>query len=550
MKVTINDGRASTDSIDNKIYTRLRAFEGRKAFLKLGGFTFEASRHNLDLFKAVYPAAEIEAEKNPAQAAGEAAGSELWEGAARLPYRQKTISYKHQEKALAVALSKPYSALFMEQGTGKTKVAIDTAGTRYRAGLITGVLVITKKGIHQQWVDEQIPTHLDESVERFAFAWNKKTIPDEILKTNNLKFFTINVDALRTDYGFDFAMDFIKAHRGRIMCIVDESQEIKSATTKRSKAARDLGKACAFRMIMSGTPIAKDLTDEWAQFLFLDESIIGHRYMTTFRSQYCIMGGFEGRMVVGHKNEQALYDKVAPYTFRITKEEELDLPPKNYAKEYFDLSPEQMKHYKSFKENFLTQLDSGEISSIANAAVLITRLQQIACGYLPLEDGEILKLPNPRLEAMKNVIEQRQGKIVIWARFNKDIESIMEALGNRAISYYGATKDVDRKIAREKFLDKDSGIDYFVSNPQAGGTGLNLQGECRTAIYYSNSYRAIDRWQSEDRIHRIGTVHTITYIDLIANKTVDNKILANLRSKKSLSDLMLDDLRRFVTVED
>jgi SNF2 family DNA or RNA helicase len=198
------------------------------------------------------------------------------------------------------------------------------------------------------------------------------------------------------------------------------------------------------------------------------------------------------------------------------------------------MSATQRHAFKELKSTLMTEINTGTITA-ANAAVLVLRLQQITCGHGFNE--------NPRLEALEDILLQRPGKTVIWARFVEDIRQIKNLLGDKAVTYFGDTSPEDRIKAVASFLDKDSGIDYFVSNQSCGGTGLNLQGECRTAIYYSNSFNSIDRWQSEDRIHRIGTTKTVTYFDLICTGSPDRKILANLRAKKNLSNMVLSDIK-------
>jgi hypothetical protein len=469
-------------------------------------------------------------------------------------YTAKSKPYAHQTRALDAAREKDHFALFLEQGTGKTKVAIDRFGELYAQNKIDAVLIITKKGVHSQWINEQVPTHLPDEITRVARSWgNWKAFAALFEDTINLKIASVNVEALITNTGHEAITRFCKANAGRLMIIVDESQIIKNSQAKRTKACYELAKHASHRLILTGTPIAKDLTDEWSQFKFLDERIIGIKYLTSFRTQFCQMGGFEMRQVVGTRNLPEFKRRVDPYCFRVTKEGELDLPPKVYAQVPFEMHADQKKHFKQMKETFMTQLDSGEIVSVKIAATCMLRLQQITCGVLPPaeEGGEPTFLPNPRMEALTDLLEQRPGKAIIWARFNHDIELIKKELGDKAVTYYGDTSVADRQKAVSLFLDPDSGVDYFVSNPAAGGTGLNLQGGgCRTVVYYSNSFSSLDRWQSEDRTHRIGMQGTCTYFDLVCVGSPDRRILANLKAKKSVSDLALGDIKEILNEVD
>lgn len=550
------------DANDPRSRALVQCLEGRRRWLASGGLSLEPTPANLAAVARLYPALVPAAGLKRGRQAGQ---GKAW-GAATLPAKGNsghkpttfkprgdplpaTKPYKHQAAALAKASGHKAFALFMEQGTGKSWVAIQRAAQLWSHNEIDAVLVISKKGVHAQWLEEQVPLHLGKGVPRLLDVWRKK-MPRRAIKHNgseSLHWFAINVDALVRQEGYDACVNFIVSHGHRVLIIIDESQTIKNASAKRTKAAYKLGNLVQYRMILTGTPIAKDLTDEWAQFKFVDERILEYRYVTAFRAYYCLMGGFENRQVIGTRNLDEFLERVGPYNFRVTKEEELDLPPKNFATVEFEMADDQRRHYNTLKESFLAMLDNKELLTVANAAVLVTRLQQITSGLLASsESDEVQYLSNPRLDALLELLEQRPGKTVIWARFNHDIEQIQKALGDRCVTYYGKNTATERDKAKQAWLDPKSGVDYFVSNPAAGGTGLNLQGDCRTVVYYTNSYNAIDRWQSEDRTHRIGTKASITYFDLVCRGSTDRKVLANLKSKKSLSDLALGDIAKLI----
>lgn len=546
------------------------ALEGRRRWLKSGVLSLEDTPANRAALLRAYPRAVI---ASPFLAERVAGGRRR--GAPSRPtYRRGTKPYGHQDRCLhkmrkareirrRAGSAGSVFAIFAEQGTGKTWNAIDWAGELFAAGDIDAVLVISKKGPHSQWIDEQIPIHYAMKHKSEFYTGRRKQFVGA--DDDTLHFFSINIDALKNEKGWSAALTFVKLYDKRVLIVIDESHLIKNHKSARTKRAYALGDMVEHKMILTGTPIAKNLCDEWSQFKFLDEAIIGYRYITSFRHQYCVMGGWENRDVVGVKNMDEFLKKVEPFSFRVTKEEELDLPPKVYDTVAFEMNDEQRGHYDAIKEMFLTQLDSGEIATVANAAVAITRLQEVTSGIiegrLPRTQDDVLQKrkgkivsqeikDNPRLDALCDLLEQRRGKAVIWARFNYDIEQIIKRLGKKAVAYYGQTSARDRDEAKRRWLDPRSEIDYLVASPSAAGTGLNLQGDCRTVVYYSNSFNAIDRWQSEDRTHRIGTKGTVTYFDLVCRGTVDRKILANLKKKKSLSDLALGGIKSIIIGED
>lgn len=459
----------------------------------------------------------------------------------------KTEPYDHQRKALGKIDSKHAFALFMEQGTGKTKTLLDWAAMLYCAGLIDAMIIVSKKGVHRQWVESEIPTHL--AIPSECAFWPYKKAPKS---TAALNVVAINYDAVKSGKGQKAIFEFAGLFAGRLLIIADESQDIKNAMSQRHKAMMILKNASSYRALATGTPIAKDLTDEWAQLKWLNESIIGIRYVTAFRREYCIMGGFEGRQVIGHRNLERFKKLTEPHIFRATKAD-IGILPKQYATWNFDLLPEQIKAIRQLKSELELTLSTDSTITAANAAVAFAKFQQIASGFVL--DRDNLKchtlIPNdknPRLLALKEWIDAHDGKFIVWARFRQELRIIAETLTDIGISfaeYHGGTDDKERARAVASFKSA-SGVQALVANAQSAGTGLNLQDHCNGALYFSNSFASIDRWQSEDRIHRIGQRLPVTYTDLVAKGSIDGYILRNLRKKKGLSDLVLDDFKNLL----
>lgn len=559
MDIQIEGNRVKTvGAYDQRMIRALPKLEGMKRWTNARQFTFENTPYNIEVWRNVFPNAKVavvqgmESDTKPVEPI-----SDFPED--RPEFEFKTPPRAHQKVALAKLFGKSEEqsvfGLFMDIGTGKSWTGIAAMGIRWCAGESDHVLLVAKNGVHEQWVREQIPAHMSPVVPWKAWVWSKGKRADaafeEMLKADGLKIFAINIDAIITPRAEEKILRFLKAANGRATMIVDESQDIKNISALRTKAAIKFGNLCRYRMIMTGTPIAKNLIDAFSQFKFLDERILGHRYVTTFRSQYCLLrdNGF-GLEIVGHKNVEDFYRKVDPHIFRVTTDEVLDLPPKVYIQQPFTLNDEQKRLMKELRTTFATKTENGAQISVPNAAALITRMQQISCGFVVDELENVRKLSNPRLEALLNVLEQRPGKAIIWCRFNEDIKTVCAALGDAAVHYYGGTKQSDRATNIKAFLDPRSSISYLVASPEAAGTGLNLQGICRTNVYYSNSFNSLARWQSEGRTWRDGTTGSVTYIDLVAKGSPDSRILKNLRDKKSISDLALDEFRKIIMAED
>ena len=541
----IEGNRAVLTGKLGKILLQLsQSLEGQKRWVKTGGFSFEATPMNLERAKSFFPEAVVD-DKNASSDKFEQL-AEKTEKRVETSYHSLTKPFPFQSKALSLSLGSRAYAVLGEMGTGKSKILIDTAGHLWCDGLIDAVLIVAPKGVHTQWVEEEIPKHMGPMVDWQGAAIDVSKTKKPEWQNDKLAIMAVNVDYPRLDKGYEFCESFIAKFRGRVLMIVDESHKIKTLSSQRTQNIIALGRKCSFRRIATGTPISKNLVDAFSQFSFLDPAILGQKYITSFRAEYCIMGGYEMREVIAHKNIEQFYSRISPFSFRITKEEaDLGLPPKNYIRKTFEMSQEQKHHYLAMKADMITRMDDGEFVTVTSALPQLTRLQQIACGFL--SDGvKLQRVENSRIDALKEVIEEREGKIIIWCRFNEDILWLKSQFGNSALTYYGDTSVNDREIAKQRFLDPDDKVRFLIANPSAGGTGLNLQGDCRTVIYYSNSFNSIDRWQSEDRVHRIGAKGAITYIDLIAKGTIDTKILSNLRNKKSISDLAFDDIRQLL----
>jgi SNF2 family DNA or RNA helicase len=350
------------------------------------------------------------------------------------------------------------------------------------------------------------------------------------------------------------AVNFLTAHKGKVMLAVDESQDFKSNGSDRTHRLMKLKELSTYRRIATGTPISKNVVDVWSQFNFLDMRILGFKYLTAFKMRFCITKPGDHSVVVAHKNIEELYSLIAPHAFRMRQEEAIDLPPKIYVTREYDMGDDTAKHYKAIKETLLAEMDDGKFVDAVSPAVALLRLHQVVCGFLPKSEEDMdgkdpmYRFGGERIVEMMNIVRQVEGPIVIWARFIEDRHSIEAALKKEKESYaVYAGGDEARAKAREDFLSGRARV--FVSNPKTGGVGLNLQGKCGTVIFFSNSFSALDRWQAEGRTYRIGTLGTVTYFDLVARRSVDKTILRNLKVKKDLAALALDEIRQAIMAE-
>tara|TARA_Y100001973_G_C5203256_1_gene339438 strand:- start:2665 stop:4089 length:1425 start_codon:yes stop_codon:yes gene_type:complete len=467
-------------------------------------------------------------------------------------YNFKTKPFAHQEDALTKSWDKHSYALFMEMGTGKTKVLLDNIGVLRSQNLINGALIIAPKSVYTVWYNTEIPKHLN--IEYDILLWKstmaRQKLVDFMEKPSiKLKIFVINVEAFSSDKGSFWAEEFCKRHDTLIA--VDESTCVKNYQAKRTKNIIKLRKFSTYRRILSGFPTPKNPLDLYTQCNFLDPKHLGFNSIVAFRNRYChfetlYLSGRQIQVPVGFTNLVEIESKLKNFAYRKTKKECLDLPDKVYTKRLIALSDEQQLLYNDIRTQARATL-SGQELTVTNVITEILRLHQITCGYFKSREGDIQNVPNKRIEALLEVCEDTDQKIIIWATYVHNIQQINRELVKKygvdsVVTFYGDTSIDKRTEAIERFQN-DPKCRFFVGNPATGGMGITLT-KAGVVVYYSNSYNAEHRVQSEDRAHRIGQDQKVTYIDFVAEKTIDEKILKALDTKFKLSAKTLGEVVR------
>jgi SNF2 family DNA or RNA helicase len=475
-------------------------------------------------------------------------------------YKFKTKPFAHQLKALEMSWDKKVFAYFMEMGTGKSKVLIDNMSMLYDKGLINGALIIAPKGVYKNWFDSEIPTHMANHIEKTMVLWesnggkSKEKELDTLFKSSyDFHILIMNVEALSTKKGKQFAEKFLSCHK--TLMAIDESTTIKNPGAIRTKTIIGLGKYVLYKRILTGSPVTKSPLDLYTQCWFLDPWLLDQQSYYSFRTRYALtrkinVSGRQVEIVVGYRNLGELSEKLKPFSHRVLKDDCLDLPPKTYMKRTIQLSEEQSKVYKQMKEIALATLN-GKLTTTHNVITQLMRLHQITCGHFKSDDGTTQTLKSNRLDELMDVLSEMEGKAVIWAHYRYDIEVIVEAIkkeyGDKSVvTYYGDTSTEDRQKAIKLIQDPNSSVRFIVGTPQTGGYGITLTG-ASTMIYYSNGYDLEKRQQSEARIDRIGQTKNMTYIDIIAEGTVDEKIVKALRTKVNIATEVLgEELKEWI----
>lgn len=479
-------------------------------------------------------------------------------------YDHQIQPFSHQLNHLKDHVSEASWGLFWEQGTAKTKPIIDTAALLYEAGEIDALLVVAPPGVERNWKSDEIPKHLppdvglDTKVEVFLTAKKDTKAHKEKMKHlmhhKGLAVMLISYNAFMTKLGKDTVWKFLR-HR-QALYVLDESHNIKSPNAKRTKSIIASGKYAPYKRILTGTPIALGPFDLYSQIRFLKDDFWKRRgiggsvefrqfFGEWFTAEECKreLGYDPGYdKLLGYKNTDKLEKWLTEISDRVLKDDVLDLPPKLYSKRYIDMTKEQWAVYNELKEEFLYDFGDGDIIDGELPIVRLLRFQQIACNYVPVGEGEPnrqIGKTNPRLNAMEDLRDQIGHQSIVWARFTHDVDQIMDLLGEDAVRYDGTVDDDQSERNKAAFQAGDK--KWFVGTAQKGGPGLTLH-NAKSMIYYSNSFRLIDRLQSEDRAHRAGMDdNPVDYIDIVAQGTVDERIVENLRGKKEIASEILGD---------
>ena len=469
-------------------------------------------------------------------------------------YKFRTKPYAHQLVALSKSWNKKEYGYFMEMGTGKSKVLVDNMSMLYDKGKIDGALIVAPKGVYTNWLSQEIPAHLVRHIKPKMVLWTATTSKakdkenQQLFKPDlDLHILIMNVEAFSTKKGVEFAYKFLRSHK--TLMAIDESTTIKNPTAKRTKSILMLGRHAKYRRILTGSPVTKSPLDLYSQCAFLNENLLDHSSYYSFRNRYARMvdrnfGGRRVQIVASYQRLDELEDILKAFSYRVQKVDCLDLPKKIYMNRVVELTKDQKEAYATMKSAALALL-KGKMSTAPHVLTQLMRLHQITCGHLKSDDGKITNFKHNRIEELIDVIDEMEGKVIIWANYVHDIKEITAALEDEygegcVVQYYGEVSSEDRQTAIKEFQDPNSNVKYFIGNTQTGGYGITLTA-ASNVIYYSNSYDLEKRLQSEDRAHRIGQHKPVTYVDLIAEKTVDEKIIKALRKKINIASTIMGD---------
>jgi hypothetical protein len=561
------------DRIPPHVFNVLAELPGRKRYVQGKPF-IELSRSNLEYLDIRLegitwrgPAANLVEQFRAMRLAEKNTRDARWLEPESVEFPFRTVPYQHQLKAFSLARGKVAFGYFMEQGTGKTKTLLDDAADIYlnggEAGRIDTLIIVAPNGVHAQWINEQVPEHFLESIPYAGGYTVASPTLDEARQfrkakefKDGLRIIAIHIDMMSHTSGKKLLQELLLSCNA--MLVVDESSRIKDPNSKRTKTLCELGKLAKYRRILTGTPISQGVEDIYSQFYFLDKHILGYNSFYAFRNHFCQLtlievGSGKNRKkfnkITGYINEDELKRKIDSYTYRVLKEDCLDLPERNYIRQEVLLTQEQKDMYAKMKKDFFLDLEAG----ILTARMAITRLirfQQLIGGFIwkrPKKDPDTGKIVEPeiyqefdnnRVERTLDIIRESQSKVIVYIKFEGDWNLLTRALTAAKIGwvdYVGRTKDKAESIRR--FRD-DPDVKVFIGS-KAAFFGLNLT-VASEVIWYARDFSLENELQANDRVHRIGQHKVVNYHYLIAPKTVDDRIDKVLKDKKAIAENLID----------
>ena len=480
-------------------------------------------------------------------------------------YPFKRAPRKHQARGLAKGYGLEKFALFMDMQTGKSKTAIDLVSAHRIEGHIQGGVVITKRTLRRNWehyfdIDCPIPSSV-----LLPDTGKMKEYERWLGEAHDFKVMIVGWESLSLGRMPEMVKRFMRTML-HSFCIGDETTFITNHKADRSKQAVEISHMADYRYALTGSPALEGPMNLFMQFEFLDPDIIGIGDFLAFRNRYAIMGGYEREVrpglkvateIVGYQNLDELMETIAPYTFQVQKTEAYDLPPKRYKRYEIELSKQQRVLYDQVKKEQAFTIKGSPEHVIKNILEVSLRLHQIAGGYTVkprevtrrLKDGTevkkvmydsvelIIPAKNPKMIEAMNIVEEvkhkKQG--IIWAVYTPEILALvglLRKMGLKIGELHGGIPDAERQPMVDEF--NEGGVDIIVGNASTGSMGFPMMA-AEWSMFYSNTFKAIDRVQAEDRAWGDGQTKSGVWIDLLAERTIDYTILAALEQKQDLA---------------
>lgn len=461
----------------------------------------------------------------------------------RIPKGFKFLAepFRHQVVTLMYALHYKDLAILSTMGTGKTYCAINIARYWLQQSEAKKILVVSPTAVLTNWVDE---------VHMFS---NRKAIAlHHPIREKRLKLFKEPADFYIIN--FEATIRFMNQIRKLAPDIVifDESSRIANPKAKQTKACIEIAGNAKYRYILNGTPIANVPLNLWSQFYALDFGDTLYPSVRAYRAAYFS----HHTMKIGRRyfrkyavrNKYALEEiakRVNKKSIRYTKEECIkDMPEKTYHTRTINLAKAARKLYEEMYKQ--AKLEVAQLGQNITAKIKLTKFikaAQITSGYVKTDEGKYIQMKhNPKLEELKGIVEEvvPESAMVIWCRHLHTIKLVQEMLDKMHLDYLTIKGETEDKSAVAKIFQESSieDIPIIICQIRSGGVGINLH-KASYAVFLENEWRLQDRYQAEDRIHRIGQKNICTYIDIVINNSIDQQIMNSIKKNNDIAEYIL-----------
>lgn len=466
------------------------------------------------------------------------------------PYIKNATLMRHQQVACNIAEELRREGhngimLDMEMGTGKTMTAMAYAGSLKD---VRRILIICPKISLRVW---------EREYERFAnynyiFRAITGTAKKRVDAMNELIQEDSNYEKLIACINYEYVPIFEKIldEWKPDLIICDESHKIKSSTANQTKAIIRLGKKAKNKMCLTGTPLTNNVVDFFSQYKFLDSSILGDS-LVAFKNKYIITGFFNEYIKPNPATFEELKYRLGAISYRVTKEECLDLPPYQDVIIPITLDSAKMKKYKEFEREFVVWLNEQTQITAEQALTQTLKLRQLTGGFCydisPLGNRNIVNFDESKADACIELIEDivsAGNKVIVFAEFRAEIEKIFKMCTDaniKAVTYYGGSSDKMKDEAYDMFVNGDAMV--FIGQIESAGISITLT-NAKYTIFYSTGYKYGSYDQARSRMHRKGQTQKCTYYHLIATDTIDEKICKSLESKEYLAQTIIDSYKK------
>ena len=452
---------------------------------------------------------------------------------------------------------------FLEQGLGKTLLALTEFSFLYQTGKVDRMIVVAPNSFKKGWLEEiekhdfRFHVHIWQSSKKEAAAdfLNQKEhyVPPILI---------INYEAARMP-GVNRALQ-IWASRGSAYLAIDESIQIKSHKSAQTKAIHKLAQwspftgdtmLCRYIRILTGRPQTQGPHDLWGQLRAI--GLFRETNFYSFRGAFCVMGGWENKEVIRAKNTEALARAMEGSVFQAKKADWLpSLPRKDQTIRDYKMSDDQQRQYNQMERQFLLEIAEGVIT-VEVAIAKYAKLAQIQTGFIYDEDRIVHELvkpeENPRLNLLKQILEEEvAGKCCVVYRHRAVLPILIRALTAYNPAWIKGGMKPDETEEQKARFNNDSSCRVILLQCDASKYGHTLLGgvneadKCRTMIFFENSYSADTRDQIEDRIHRRGqTGEYVLYLDM-SGSDLDRRIVKALQRKDALYRSVFKELKQAV----